>query len=136
MRALELIAWVDGGSHGNPGPAAIGVVIADAAGGRTNISKHIGKQDSNVAEYVALMEALQYALMMKARALHVYSDSQVMVRQMNGEYRCHSARLYSLHWVCRKLARSLRFSIEHVPRAHNGEAHRLAKSAVRIRSRS
>ena len=133
MHALELIAWVDGGSHGNPGPAAIGVVITDADGARTNIARQIGRQDSNVAEYVALMEALQYALMMKARTLHVYSDSQVMVRQMTGEYRCHSARLYSLHWVCRKLARSLRFSIEHVPRAHNGEAHRLAKSAVRAR---
>ena len=128
---MELIAWVDGGSHGNPGPAAIGVVITDPAGSKTSIARHIGKQDSNVAEYVALMEALQYALMMKARALHVYSDSQVMVRQMTGEYRCHSSRLYSLHWVCRKLARSLRFSISHVPRANNHEAHRLAKSAVR-----
>jgi hypothetical protein len=55
-----------------------------------------------------------------------------MVRQMTGG--CHSARLYSLHWVCRKLARSLRFSISHVPRQHNGEAHRLAKSAVRRRT--
>src|SRR5947209_13769995 len=99
MRTLELIAWIDGGSHGNPGPAAIGVVITDPSGGKTNIARHIGKQDSNVAEYVTLMEALQYALMMKARALHVYSDSQVMVRQMTVEERSHRPRPYALHCV-------------------------------------
>ena len=68
---------------------------------------------------------------LKARALHVYSDSQVVVRQMQGEYACRSPRLYSLHWICRKLARSFKFSITHVPRERNAEANRLANSAVR-----
>ncbi|MGB9363707.1 MAG: reverse transcriptase-like protein, partial [Candidatus Sulfotelmatobacter sp.] len=66
-------------------------------------------------------------------ALHVYSDSEVVVRQMRGEYICRSSRLYSLHWTCRKLARALRFSISHVPREDNAEANRLANKAVRQR---
>jgi ribonuclease HI len=125
------VAYVDGGSLGNPGPSGIGVVIDDSGGGKIRIAKWIGHQDNNVAEYVALLEALQCALAFKATTLHVYSDSEVVVRQMRGEYTCRSARLYSLHWVCRKLARSLNFSISHVPRENNAEANSLANSAVR-----
>jgi ribonuclease HI len=62
--------------------------------------------------------------------LHVYSDSQVVVKQMTGEYQCRSTLLYSLHWTCRKLARSLEFSISHVVRERNAEANTLAQSAV------
>src|SRR6267154_5845010 len=127
----DLVAYVDGGSLGNPGPAGIGVVIDGCESGPIRIAKWIGHQDNNVAEYVALMEALQCAVSLKARALHVYSDSQVVVRQMRGEYACRSSRLYSLHWICRKLTRSLKFSITHVPRERNAEANGLANSAVR-----
>src|SRR5258708_5825882 len=105
----NLIAYVDGGSRGNPGPSGIGVVIAGSADGTIKIKKWIGDQDNNVAEYVALLEALQFALGFGARTLHVYSDSEVVVKQMKREYRCLSSRLYSLHWTCRKLARSLEF---------------------------
>jgi len=128
---LDLVAYVDGGSLGNPGPSGIGVVIEGCADGTIRIARWIGRQDNNVAEYVALLEALQCALALKARALHVYSDSQVVVRQMRGEYACRSSRLYSLHWICRKLTRSLKFSITHVPRERNAEANGLANSAVR-----
>jgi ribonuclease HI len=129
----ELVAYVDGGSLGNPGPSGIGVVISGSESEPIRIAKWIGHQDNNVAEYAALMEALQYAVSRQARKLHVYSDSQVVVRQMTGEYVCRSARLYSLHWTCRKLARSLNFSISHVPRKENAEANRLAQSALRKR---
>ncbi len=129
----ELVAYVDGGSHGNPGPAGIGVVIEAPNGERIRISRWIGHHDNNVAEYVALLEALHYALDFKAQALHVFSDSQVVVRQMTGEYACRSRRLYSLNWVCQKLARSLEFSIAHIRREYNVEANRLANSAVRKR---
>ena len=71
---------------------------------------------------------------LKARKLHVYSDSEVVVRQMTGEYVCRSPRLYSLHWTCRKLARALSFSISHVPREDNAEANQLAQTAVRERA--
>ncbi len=130
----DLVAFVDGGSHGNPGPAGIGVVIRDAGGTTIRIAKWIGHQDNNVAEYVALLEALQSALALRARALRVFSDSLVVVRQMKGEYACHSPRLYSLHWVCRKLARALDFTITHIPRENNHEANRLANRAARSRS--
>ena len=127
------VAHVDGGSHGNPGPSGIGVVIRDACGEITRISKWIGHQDNNVAEYVALLEALQHAIAQKAKALRVFSDSQVVVRQMTGEYACRSPRLYSLHWTCRKLARSLDFSISHIDREYNSEANQLVHQAVSSR---
>src|SRR5947209_16678269 len=126
----ELVAYVDGGSHGSPGSAGIGGVIEDAFGRKVTFSKWIGWQDNNVAEYVALLEVLHYAVAQRARALHVYSDSEVVVRQMRGEYACRSPRLYSLNWICRKLARSFEFSISHVCREHNAEANHLATSAV------
>jgi ribonuclease HI len=129
----NLVAYVDGGSLGNPGPSGIGVVIDGMHGRKIRIAKWIGSQDNNVAEYVALLEALQCALALNAKALHVYSDSEVVVKQMRGEYACRSPRLYSLNWICRKLARSFRFSISHIRREHNTEANSLANSAVRKR---
>jgi ribonuclease HI len=99
--------------------------------GPIRIAKWIGHQDNNVAEYVALLEALQCALSLNATRLHVYSDSEVVVKQMAGEYKCRSSRLYSLHWTCRKLARSLDFSISRVGRQTNAEANRLANLAAR-----
>ncbi len=133
----SLVAYVDGGSHGNPGPSGIGVVIEGAeTSARIQIARWIGHQDNNVAEYIALLEALQCALALKATKLHVYSDSEVVVRQMRGEYACRSPRLYSLHWICRKLARSLKFSISHVSRERNTEANRLATSAARQKRRA
>ncbi|MGA8149973.1 MAG: ribonuclease HI family protein [Terriglobales bacterium] len=128
---LALVAYVDGGSLGNPGPSGIGVVMDGVRGGKLEIAKWIGWQDNNVAEYLALMEALQCALGLKARALHVYSDSEVVVKQMTGVYACRSPRLYTLNWTCRKLAQSLTFSISHVSREDNAEANRLANSAAR-----
>lgn len=130
----RLTAYVDGGSLGNPGPSGIGVVIEGGPEGKIRIGKWIGSQDNNVAEYIALMEALQIASTLKAKVLHVYSDSQVVVRQMTGEYRCRSPRLYSLNWTCRKLARAFRFSISHVRREHNAEANSLAATAARARA--
>src|SRR5438270_9626427 len=126
-----LVAYVDGGSLGNPGSSGIGVIIEGSDGHRIRIAKWIGRQDNNVAEYVALLEALQYAVRLRAQSLHVYSDSEVVVRQMTGVYACRSPRLYSLNWICRKLARSLEFSISHVPREDNAEANSLANAAVR-----
>jgi ribonuclease HI len=107
------------------------VVIDGLSEGTIRIAKWIGHQDNNVAEYLALLEALQCALGLKAKALHVFSDSEVVVRQMKGEYGCRSPRLYSLNWICRKLARSLDFSISQVRREYNTEANGLASAAAR-----
>ena len=94
---MDLVAYVDGGSLGNPGPAGVGVIIEGSEEGRITIGKWIGRQDNNVAEYLALLEALQCAVALNASKLHVYSDSEVVVRQMLGDYSCRSPRLYSLH---------------------------------------
>jgi ribonuclease HI len=130
----HLVAYVDGGSHGSPGPSGIGVIIRKPDGEVIRIAKWIGHQDNNVAEYVALLEALHLAIELNATALRVYSDSELVVKQMTGVYACHSARLYSLNWTCRKLAGSLDFRIAHIPREHNNEANHLANHAVRTRS--
>lgn len=127
----NLVAHIDGGSLGNPGAAGIGVVIDGSANGPIRIGKSVGHRDNNVAEYLALLEALQCAVDLGATALHVFSDSEVVVKQMTGEYTCRSPQLYSLNWTCRKLARSLEFSISHVTREHNSEANHLSNSAAR-----
>lgn len=129
----EFIAYVDGGSHGSPGPSGIGVLIEKPDGEVIRIAKWIGHHDNNVAEYAALLEALQRALDLNATALSVYTDSELVVKQMNGEYSCRSPRLYSLHWMCRKLAHTLEFCIAYIPREQNQEANRLANQAVRFR---
>jgi ribonuclease HI len=126
----QLVAYVDGGCHGSPGPSGIGVVIENPDGNKVRIAKWIGHQDNNVAEYVALLEAIQHALLVKAKALHVFSDSELVVKQMKGEYVCRSPRLYSLNWTCRKLARALDFRIAHIPREDNSEANWLANHAI------
>jgi len=127
----SLVAYVDGSSLGNPGPSGVGVVINGSAHGDIRIAKWIGHHDNNVAEYAALLEALQCALSLSAEALHVFSDSEIVVKQMQGLYHCRSQRLYSLNWTCRKLARSIDFSISHIRRDHNKEANRLAAVAAR-----
>ena len=126
----SLVAHVDAGSLGNPGRSAIGVVISGSNQGTIRMSKWIGYQDNNVAEYFALHEALCLALHLGAKILHVFSDSEVVVKQMKGDYICRSMRLYSLNWTCRKLARTLEFSISHVGRDQNTEANDLASSEL------
>ena len=132
----ELVAFVDGSSHGSPGPSGIGIVLVDSTGRKLTFAKWIGRQDNNVAEYVALLEALQWAVGIQARSLRVYSDSQLVVKQMTGEYSCRRAPFYSLNWTCRKLASYLQFSITHIPREKNSEANRLANEVVHRQHRS
>jgi len=126
----HFVAYVDGGCHGSPGQSGIGVVIEKPDGGKLRIARWIGHQDNNVAEYVALLEALQHAIKLDAKRLQVFSDSELVVKQMKGEYECRSPRLYSLNWTCRKLARYLDFRINHIPRENNGEANELAHHAI------
>ena len=116
-----------------PDPPELASSLKLPNGEVVRIAKWIGHQDNNVAEYVALLEALQHAISVKASTLHVYSDSEVVVKQMTGEYNCRSPRLHSLNWTCRKLARSVDFSIAHVPRERNREANELANRAVKSR---
>lgn len=126
------IANIDGASRGNPGPASYAVVIRDASG-RTvlELSKHIGRETNNVAEYYALLAALDYAVTHGITALRVRSDSELLVRQMQGRYKVKSADLRPLHERATKLARQFSyFQIEHVRRELNRDADALANVAL------
>jgi ribonuclease HI len=125
-------ANIDGGSRGNPGPAAYGVVIRDGSGEIVaRLKKYIGQNTNNVAEYFGLIAALDYAQTHGVRALRVESDSELMVKQMRGEYKVKSAELKPLFERAKKVAQGLAsFRIEHVYREQNREADALVNQAL------
>jgi ribonuclease HI len=127
-----VVAHVDGGARGNPGPAGYGVVIEDAAGARlADLSQYLGHQTNNFAEYSGLLAALDWALSAGKPALRVLSDSELMVRQMNGQYKVKSPALKELYDAARQRVRRLEaFQIEHVRREQNRDADRLANEAM------
>ena len=127
-----LVAHVDGGARGNPGPAGYGVVIEDSHGHRmAEFSRYLGHRTNNHAEYSGLIAALQYALKHNSSGLRVLSDSELMVRQMNGIYKVRSPELRPLFEEARALVRRLKwFRIEHVRREKNADADRLANEAM------
>lgn len=130
--AASLIAYVDGASRGNPGPAAYGVVIQDSSGATIDtLSEKLGLATNNVAEYRALLAALEYALAHGTRRLKIYCDSELVARQMQGRYRVQSPDLKPLFERARQLAGRLEhFQIEHVLRHRNADADRLANEAL------
>ena len=134
MRPPEhhLIAHTDGGARGNPGPAGYGVVIHDEQGQKVaGLSKYLGHQTNNFAEYQALIAALEYAVEHGPKALKVISDSELLVRQMKGIYKVKEPTLRDLHARASELARKLDwFQVEHVLRGHNKEADELANQAM------
>lgn len=127
----RLVAHVDGGARGNPGPAGYGVLIEDEAGGKVaTLSQFLGHRTNNYAEYSGLLAALEYALARKM-GLEVRSDSELMVKQLNGQYKVRSPELKVLYDRARALVRQLpSFTIRHVRREHNREADRLANEAM------
>lgn len=126
------IASIDGAARGNPGPASYAVVVCDPDGRpRDTLSKYVGRATNNVAEYYALIAALDYAHAHGITKLRVRSDSELLVRQMQGRYKVKSADLRPLHERARKLAAGLEyFSVEHVPREQNRKADALANAAL------
>jgi ribonuclease HI len=130
--ARVLVAHVDGGARGNPGPAGFGVMLRDASGNAVaELSEYLGQQTNNVAEYSALLAALNYALQHGFTALRVFSDSELMVKQIKGQYKVSNAALKVLHGNARGLiARLDSFSITHVLREKNRDADRLANAAM------
>jgi probable phosphoglycerate mutase len=125
-------ANIDGGARGNPGPAAYGIVLKKADGSTlVAAGKYVGRATNNVAEYYGLIAALDAAAQHGVRRLRVESDSELMVRQMRGEYRVKSPDLRPLHERAERLARGFEhFEITHVPREKNREADRLVNAAL------
>jgi probable phosphoglycerate mutase len=126
------IANIDGASRGNPGPASYAVVIRDPSGKTIlELAKNIGRETNNVAEYYALLAALDYATSHNISALRIRSDSELLVRQMQGRYKVKSADLKPLHERASKMAKQLGyFAIEHVRRELNRDADALANVAL------
>lgn len=125
-------AEVDGASRGNPGPASYAVIIRRPDGSVIyQLGKYLGRATNNVAEYFALITALDYCAASNISRLRVRSDSELLVRQMQGRYKVKSQSLKPLHERALKQAKGLAyFTIEHIPRELNSEADALANVAL------
>jgi ribonuclease HI len=127
----SLVIYTDGASRGNPGPAGIGVVIYDSDNRQVGkVCASIGVQTNNYAEYTALVRALQIARYFKTKVLRVRTDSELIVRQMKGEYRVSNENIKPLYEEAMRLRKGINtFKIEHVTRNLNDKADYLAKKA-------
>jgi ribonuclease HI len=123
-----IVAYIDGGARGNPGPAGYGVRVESADGAILDeLHGALGIATNNVAEYNGLLAALQWAVDHDAKRVHIRADSELLVKQMRGEYRVKNAGLQPLYVRARLLVAQLddvRF--EHVRRERNTEADRLS----------
>jgi ribonuclease HI len=131
-RPAAVVAYIDGGARGNPGPAGYGVRIEEPGGDLVEeFSASIGTATNNVAEYRGLVAALEWALSHGRPAVHVRSDSLLLVQQMLGNYKVKNVGLQPLHAKARELARQIgKVTFEHVGRASNAHADRLANAAM------
>lgn len=129
---MNLIVYIDGGSRGNPGPAAAGVVIHDADGvPLLEAGYFLGRQTNNQAEYRALLRALDSLEQLEVDAVTIFSDSELMVRQITGVYRVKSADLKPLHAQAQRSLLGLSsWQIRHVMREKNKRADQLANRAM------
>lgn len=129
---MKLVANCDGGARGNPGPAGIGVTIRGSRGGVVaEVSEAIGAATNNVAEYTAVLRALERSAELGATDVVVRSDSKLLVEQLNGNYRVKNPTLQRLHAEVRAAAKALRrVAYEHVPRERNRRADELVNLAI------
>ncbi len=127
-----LTMYIDGASSGNPGPAGIGIVIFDQDGRQVGkISSYIGKRTNNFAEYTALIRALKIAKYFKTNLLKIRTDSELVVKQLRGEYRVKNDQMKKLYDQAVALIKSIHTcKIEHIPREQNDKADYLAKKAA------
>lgn len=131
QRSGSARANVDGGSRGNPGPAGYGVRIEQDDGSVVELKESIGIATNNVAEYSGLIAALAWAVEHGVSRLHVRADSDLLVKQMRGEYRVKSPGLQPLFEQARALSRQIgEVKFEHVRREFNKDADRLANEAM------
>jgi ribonuclease HI len=139
MKGLEsgyqLILYIDGASRGNPGRAGAGIWITDGEGKKiSEVSRYLGHKTNNEAEYWALLLGLKEAKRLGGEALQIFTDSELVERQIKGVYRVKDLDLKALHKiVIENLKRFSSFEIESIPREENKEADRLANQAIRRR---
>ncbi|MDD4570392.1 MAG: ribonuclease HI family protein [Tepidanaerobacteraceae bacterium] len=128
----KIIAYTDGASRGNPGNAGIGVLLVDENDNVIKeISVYIGQTTNNIAEYTAMLTALREALEMNIEEIEIVSDSELMVKQINGEYQVKNEGLKPLYReACGLLKEFKGFTVRHVRREHNKEADKLANRGI------
>ncbi len=127
---MQARAWIDGASRGNPGEAGFGVFF-EAGSEKHEIAGFLGRTTNNVAEYAALVAALTFAARKGFSGVTLFSDSQLLVRQISGAYRVKAAHLVPIFLKVLQLRRKIpRVEIHHVPRHQNAEADRLANLAI------
>ncbi len=133
MKIKRVVIFTDGVAEPNPGPAAIGATIKDEQGRLiTAISQGIGRATNNQAEYRAIIAALENAIKLGASQVDMRSDSELVVRQINGRYRVKNASLKPLYQKVKQLQSQLKgFTITHIPRRQNTEADSLASKALK-----
>ena len=133
MKAKRVVICTDGASLGNPGLAAVGATVKDEQGRLiARISRRIGQATNNQAEYRAIIAALEHAISLGVNRVEMRSDSELVVKQISGQYRVKKASLKPLYQRVKQLQDSLEgFSITHIPRQQNTEAHKLAHLALR-----
>jgi len=130
---MRLEAYIDGGSRGNPGEAGIGVYFPGVA----RIAEYLGTGTNNFAEYSALVTALRFAVFSRCEELHVFADSELVVKQIQGEYQVKNESIRLLYDAAGRWIRLIpRFSISHVRRENNKEADKLANLAMDTRRNS
>ena len=136
MKHQEVIVYTDGGARGNPGPAGLGFVIEDISGNTIyEAGEYIGETTNNVAEYSALIKALQQAKKLEAKIVHVRMDSQLIVRQMNKQYKIKHPNLQPLAAQVFSLINEFEFiDFNHVRREFNTKADNQVNQAIDSRS--
>ena len=132
MNTDKLIIYTDGAARGNPGPAAIGVVIKDTAGNTVaTISRRLTPTTNNQAEYQAIIGGLEKAVSLGCRQVNVKSDSELVVNQINGQFKIKNTGLRPLYQkVVQLIGRLEGFSISYIPREQNRQADALANKAL------
>lgn len=134
MKTKAVSLYVDGAARGNPGPAGAGIVVLDEDGKKIReLYKYLGETTNNIAEYHALLYGLQEALILRADSVVVHLDSELISRQLKGEYRVKNEELKRLfEQALNMLSGFKQYTIKHIDREKNKEADRLANKAINL----
>lgn len=125
-----MIVFTDGASLGNPGPMGIGIVMVKDGVIVEELSEYIGDGTNNIAEYTAIVKALETARAMGEMDIHIKSDSELVIRQLNNEYKVKDLKLQPLRKRVGELCNGIRVKFEHIPREHNAKADKLSKEGA------
>ncbi|MDO8553490.1 MAG: ribonuclease HI family protein [Candidatus Micrarchaeota archaeon] len=127
---MSLVIYTDGACYGNPGPMGVGVVAYKDDKIVWELSEYIGEGTNNIAEYTALIRALEFASSTLEKTIHIRSDSELMVKQLTGKYKVKDIKLKVLYGKAIHLCGGLQVTFEHIPREKNELADELSKKAI------